>query len=202
MVNSTGVLCRHPKAQIRQDTRYEPPQTPTQMRLAAIWREVLRLERVGRQDDFFASGGHSLLALQVVARVRDVFRLELPLKTLFDAPTLESLSARIDQALASGAAARQSDEIVHLNWDGRPAPLSYSQERMWLIQTINPANTAYNMGAALRIRGKVDVAALSASFDELCARARDPAVTDPAARRSAAPGDRAMDCWHPGPFTI
>jgi nonribosomal peptide synthetase DhbF len=136
------------------------------MRLAAIWREVLHLDRVGRSDDFFASGGHSLLALQVVARVRDVFRLELPLKTLFDSPTLELLCARIDQVLASGAA-RQSDAIVRLNWEGRPAPLSYSQERMWLIQTINPANTAYNMGVALRIRGKADIAALSASFDDL-----------------------------------
>ncbi|MEA3179826.1 MAG: hypothetical protein QOI59_3349, partial [Gammaproteobacteria bacterium] len=158
-----------PQGVDQQKIRYEPPRTPTQTQLAAIWGEVLNLERVGLQDDFFASGGHSLLALQVVARVRDVFHLELPLKTLFDAPTLESLAARIDAALATGAA-RDSAAIMRLNWEGRPAPLSYSQERMWLIQTINPATTAYNMGVALRIRGKADIAALSDSFDELCAR--------------------------------
>jgi len=152
-----------------QDANYEPPQTATQMRLAAIWSDVLRLERVGKRDDFFASGGHSLLALQVVARVRDVFHLELPLKALFDAPTLETLSAGIDQMLADGAA-QKSDDVVAMNWDGRPAPLSYSQERMWLIQTINPSTTAYNMGAALLFRGTADVAAFSAAYDEVYRR--------------------------------
>src|SRR5262249_50477021 len=142
---------------------------PTQERLAAIWCEILRVDRAGRGDDFFASGGHSLLALQVVARVRDVFRLELPLKELFDAPTLEAQAAVIDQMLAQGAA-QDFAHIAALNWEGRPAPLSYSQERMWLIQSINPSNTAYNMGAALRIRGELDVAALTSAYDEVYRR--------------------------------
>jgi nonribosomal peptide synthetase DhbF len=146
----------------------EPPETPTEVRLAAIWREVLRVKQTGKSADFFGLGGQSLLALQVVARVRDVFHIELPLKALFDLPILRMLAARIDQALAAGEA-RGIPPIVPMKWDG-PAPLSYSQERMWLIQSLNPTNTAYNMGAALWIRGSVDVAALSDSFDDLLLR--------------------------------
>jgi amino acid adenylation domain-containing protein len=146
----------------------EPPETPTEVWLAAIWHEVLRVKRIGRSDDFFALGGQSLLALQVVARVRDVFHIELPLKVLFDLPILQMLAARLDQALAAGEA-RRIPPIVPMKWDG-PAPLSYSQERMWLIQSLNPTNTAYNMGAALWIRGSADAAALSDSFDDLLLR--------------------------------
>ncbi len=154
----------------------ERPQTPTEVRLAAIWSEVLRIERPARSDDFFALGGHSLLALQVVARVRDVLHLELPLKTLFEAPTLAGLAARIDQVLAQGIARNatasttgSAPTISSANSKG-PAPLSYSQERMWLIQSLNPTNTAYNMGAGVWIHGEVDVAALSQSLDDLIQR--------------------------------
>jgi amino acid adenylation domain-containing protein len=150
------------------DTPYDPPRTSTETRLAAIWCELLHLERVGRLDDFFALGGHSLFALQVVARVRDVLHMELPLKSVFDAPVLQSLAAAIDQALAAGAA-RSAAPIPRSGSVG-PAPLSHSQERMWLIQSLNPANTAYNMGAALWIRGSLDIEALSWSLNTLSVR--------------------------------
>jgi nonribosomal peptide synthetase DhbF len=150
------------------DTLYDPPGTSTETRIAAIWRDVLGLERVGRLDNFFALGGHSLLALQVVARVRDLFHTELPLKTLFDAPTLESLAAQLETALREGAA-RSIPPIQPTNAAG-PAPLSYSQERMWLIQSLNPANTAYNMGAALWLRGALDVPTLARSLNALFVR--------------------------------
>jgi len=148
--------------------RHDDPETPTEVRLAAIWSEVLRTPRVGRKDDFFALGGQSLLALQVVARIRDVFHIELPLKELFEEPTLQGLAASTDRVLA-GRGARSIASAVRMRWSG-PAPLSFSQERMWLIQSLNPANTAYNMGAALWLRGELDVAAVCASFDELIAR--------------------------------
>ena len=150
------------------DTPHNPPQTPTEARLAAIWCELLRVERVSRLDDFFAVGGHSLLALQVVVRVRDVFRLELPLKTVFDAPTLESLAVNIDAALGEGAVG-SLPPILPVKSTG-PAPLSYSQERMWLIQSLNPTNTAYNMGGAVWLRGALDVDALAWSIDALFVR--------------------------------
>jgi nonribosomal peptide synthetase DhbF len=144
------------------------PQTRTEVRLAAIWSEVLQAPHIGRGDEFFALGGQSLLALQVVARIRDVFGLELPLKELFEQPTLQTLAAHIDRALAGGTTQSVSP-VVPVQWSG-PAPLSYSQERMWLIQSLDPANTAYNMGVALWLRGELDVAAVCSSFDELIAR--------------------------------
>ncbi|HTX04526.1 MAG TPA: amino acid adenylation domain-containing protein, partial [Steroidobacteraceae bacterium] len=144
------------------------PETPTERRLAAIWSEVLRAPLIGRDDDFFALGGHSLLALQVVARIRDLFRIELPLKELFDHPTLQSLAACMDGALA-GNGEESIAPVVPVEWSG-PAPLSYSQERMWVIQALNPASTAYNIGAALWLRGQLDIDAARSSFDELIAR--------------------------------
>ncbi len=146
----------------------EGPRTATEIRLAAIWSEVLRVPLIARSDDFFALGGQSLLALQVVAAIRDVFHLELPLKELFDRPALRSLAESIDGILAGGGA-QSFAPVVPAQWSG-PAPLSHSQERMWLIQSLNPANTAYNMGAALWLRGDLDVGAARSCFDELVAR--------------------------------
>jgi nonribosomal peptide synthetase DhbF len=147
---------------------HEPPQTPTEVRLAAIWCQVLRRERVGRADHFFHIGGHSLLALQVVARVRESFGFELPLKTVFDAPRLLSLAAAIDQLLA-GTRIRPIAPIEAAPEEG-PAPLSHSQERMWLIQSLNPQTIAYNMVGALWINGPMNVEALVHSIDDLIAR--------------------------------
>lgn len=152
----------------RLPAQRQGPQTPTEARLAAVWCEVLRVPILDRSDDFFDLGGHSLLALQVVTRVREMFRTELPLKQLFDHPTLQSLAARIDEAIAGGAS-QAAAPVTPVEWTG-PARLSYSQERMWLIQSLSPTNTAYNMGAALWLHGELDIAAAASSFDALIAR--------------------------------
>ena len=78
---------------------YQAPSTPIEETVSRIWTEVLKLDRVGVNDDFFASGGHSLLAIQVIARVRAAFGIELPLRTLFEAPTIGGLAGRLDEAL-------------------------------------------------------------------------------------------------------
>jgi amino acid adenylation domain-containing protein len=147
---------------------YAPPQTPTEVRLAVMWSEILHREGVGRADHFFHSGGHSLLALQVVARVRESFGFELPLKAVFDNPRLHSLAATIDQSLER-TPTRPIAPIELVQADG-PAPLSHSQERMWLIQSLNPQTIAYNMVGALWINGPVNIEALVHSFDDLMAR--------------------------------
>ncbi|MEP6546414.1 MAG: amino acid adenylation domain-containing protein [Gammaproteobacteria bacterium] len=148
---------------------YEAPRNLTEERLADIWREILHVERVGRNDDFFELGGHSLIALQVIARVRNVFELELPLQDLFAARSLEALARTIDLAVAAREHAPRVAAIRASASQG-PAPLSYSQERMWLIQSLNPSTTAYNMGAALHIRGRLDVQNMADSFDQLIDR--------------------------------
>lgn len=98
-LNPNGKVDRHalpkPKPEIRtsaSETTIVPPRSETEMRLAKIWQEVLRLENVGMEDNFFRLGGHSLLALQLMARVRETFKADLPLKTLFEAPTISGLA--------------------------------------------------------------------------------------------------------------
>ncbi len=83
--------------------RCVPPRTPTEERLAAIWEEVLKLERVGMEDDFFELGGHSLLATQILSRVRAAFAVELPMRALFEATTVASLAKAVEAADWLGA---------------------------------------------------------------------------------------------------
>jgi nonribosomal peptide synthetase DhbF len=159
---------------------YEAPQGPIEVALAAIWSELLHLERVGRHDDFFDLGGHSLLATQGVARIRRDFRVELPLRVVFDSPTLQLLAARIQEALRASApgtllplvgetqvsdrAMRPGAEDADLNDE---SVLSYSQQRMWLIQTLDPQNAAYNMSGVLRLAGRLDQPALAQAMNFL-----------------------------------
>jgi len=148
---------------------YEAPQTSTEARLALIWQEILRVAKIGRRDEFFESGGHSLMALQVVSRIRDIFLLELPLKVLFEARTLAALAQEIDHALR---VKQHAPPLTgpRATFSSGPAQLSYSQERMWLIQSLNPSTTAYNMAASVKLQGALDIAALSESFNELIRR--------------------------------
>ncbi len=153
----------------KPERSHEPPNTPTERRIASIWRQELRVERIGREDDFFELGGHSLTLLRVASRLRDEFGLELPLKILFDAHTLASLAEQIDQNLIARVDPRHLPALVATDWH-EPAPLSFSQERMWLIQSLNPATTAYNIVAAIKLHGPLHLEALVESFDELTRR--------------------------------
>nr|WP_281404507.1 non-ribosomal peptide synthetase [Pyxidicoccus fallax] len=144
---------------------HEPPATTLEETLAAVWTEVLRVERVGRRDDFFALGGHSLLATQVVARLRAVLGVELPLRALFEAPTLEALALRVEQS-SRGPVLPAPRPVPR---EG-PLPLSFAQQRLWFLDRLQPGGTAYNMPAAFRLEGTLDVAALERAFTELVRR--------------------------------
>ncbi|MBJ6765766.1 amino acid adenylation domain-containing protein, partial [Myxococcaceae bacterium JPH2] len=144
------------------------PRTPTEELLAGLWAEVLRLERVGAEDDFFALGGHSLLATQVVARLRSTFRIDLPLRALFESPTVARLAANIDAVLQ----AHHGSEIPPLvpTASEADAPLSFAQQRLWFLDQLQPGTGTYNMPRALRLEGLLDVAALERAFTELLHR--------------------------------
>ncbi len=144
-----------------------PPRTPAEEVLAGIWGEVLGLERVGVTASFFELGGHSLLATQVVSRARHAFGVEVPLRTLFEAPTVAELAAAVEALRGAGGVAAPPMERVSRTG---PLPLSFAQQRLWLMDRMEPGSPAYNMPFPLRLRGALDVGALRASLDALVER--------------------------------
>jgi amino acid adenylation domain-containing protein len=149
---------------------YVAPRTPTEETLAGLWIEVLGPERtggrVGALDHFFGLGGHSLLATRLTAAVRDVFGVDLPLRILFETPTLEAVARAIDERQGLETAADAS------SWRdaGGPPPLSYAQKSLWLQDRIAPGTAAYNIPGAFRLRGPLAVAALQRSVAEVVRR--------------------------------
>ncbi|MGK3992297.1 non-ribosomal peptide synthase/polyketide synthase [Sorangium sp. So ce1024] len=144
------------------------PRTPVEEVLAGIWADVLRLDRVGARDDFFWIGGHSLLATQVLARVRAAFRVDLPLRALFEAPTLAGLAERVEAARRAGAGAERPP-LLPAGREG-PLPLSFAQQRLWFLAQLAPDSAFYNVAGAVRIEGPLDRAALEESFQEIVRR--------------------------------
>ncbi|HEV2145780.1 MAG TPA: amino acid adenylation domain-containing protein [Longimicrobiaceae bacterium] len=144
------------------------PRTPTEEVLAVIWADVLGGERVGAHDDFFALGGHSLMAIRLVDHLRAVMGVELPLRTLFDHPTLEGLAARADEARHTAMGATRPPLVPLPRAD--ELPLSFAQERLWFLERLRPGGAAYVMPAALRLRGVLDAPALRRSLDEVVRR--------------------------------
>jgi amino acid adenylation domain-containing protein/non-ribosomal peptide synthase protein (TIGR01720 family) len=147
---------------------YVAAQTPGEAVLAEIWSEVLRLERVGIHDNFFELGGHSLLAAQVVARIREVMKLEVPLRALFTAPTVCALAEWMESVrredlglvLPPLVAVARTENMV----------LSYAQERLWFLEHLGLLGAAYNVADALRVQGALNLSVLERSFAELVRR--------------------------------
>ncbi|MBV9787871.1 MAG: amino acid adenylation domain-containing protein, partial [Chloroflexi bacterium] len=140
---------------------YVAPQSPSEELLAGIWAEVLRKERVGVHDSFFDLGGHSLLATQVISRVRAAFQVDVPLRSLFDAPTVAAFAARIEALRDGTAEAMPAMEPVSRD---QALPLSFAQQRLWFLDQLEPGSSAYAMPVALRLQGALDVAALQHSL--------------------------------------
>ncbi|NRF83746.1 amino acid adenylation domain-containing protein, partial [Burkholderia gladioli] len=156
---------------------YEAPRGELEATLAALWSELLGVARVGRQDNFFALGGHSLLAVRVIGRLRERFGEAATLKTLFEAPSLAAFAQRLalagparTGASGDGGTARFAPAASAARREaGAAFPLSYVQERLWLIQQ-RDGGRAYNMNGALVLDGPLSMAALQAAFDGLVAR--------------------------------
>jgi amino acid adenylation domain-containing protein len=148
-----------------------PPRTPVEELLAGLWQEILGVERVGRSDSFFDLGGHSLAATRLVSRLAAGLGVEIPLRAVFEAPTVAELAGRfVAPALAAGVRTRTGPPPLVARPAGEPAPLSFGQERLWFLDRLEPGNTAFNMGSSLRLRGRLDVAALEQSLNEVVRR--------------------------------
>ncbi|HEX3527655.1 MAG TPA: amino acid adenylation domain-containing protein, partial [Thermoanaerobaculia bacterium] len=143
------------------------PRSPLEELVAGVWCEVLKLPRVQVDDDFFALGGHSLLATQVVSRLREVCGVELPLRRLFEAPTVAGLAACVEAARY--AAATTVSPIAPISRDG-DLPASFAQERLWFLEQMGDAGSAYNLPVLLTLRGPLDAAALTAALGEIVRR--------------------------------
>ncbi|MGH8583366.1 MAG: amino acid adenylation domain-containing protein [Gammaproteobacteria bacterium] len=145
------------------------PRGPVEQALWDIWRDVLRRAPDSVHQSFFELGGHSLLATQVTARARDALQVDLPLRTIFEAPTIAGMATCITE-LRSRATRYEPDPPIEIVPRGDALPVSFSQRRMWLAQQLEPQGTAYNMSFALRYKGRLDHQALAAAVNQLVHR--------------------------------
>jgi amino acid adenylation domain-containing protein len=145
------------------------PRTEIEKLLAGVWEEILGVGRVGAHDNFFELGGHSLLATQVMSRLRTAFGVELPLRCMFDAPTVAGLAAQVETRLKTSRGFMTTPRIERASRD-RELPLSFAQERLWFIDWLAPGSTSYNIASALRLSGRLDLSALERSLNEIARR--------------------------------
>jgi len=165
-VNGKVDRARLPAPEERPDVAdYAEPHTALQRSLAGIFAEVLRLDRVGLHDDFFELGGHSLLAMRVIAQLRAQLALELPLRAIFDHPTV----AALEQAAQSAGAALTAPPLTP-HPDRESIALSFAQERLWFLEQLGTVGAAYHVPLAFRIRGALDCGALDAALAQLLQR--------------------------------
>ncbi len=147
---------------------YEPPRTPVEEAVAGVWADVLGVERVGVGENFFDLGGHSLLATQVVSRLRDALGVDVPLRSLFEAPTVAGLAREAELALRSDVL-RGVPPLVPRPRVG-PVPASYAQQRLWFLDQLEPGRPWYNIPTAVRVAGALDLDALGRAFREVVRR--------------------------------
>ncbi|MEM9290620.1 MAG: amino acid adenylation domain-containing protein [Acidobacteriota bacterium] len=146
-----------------------PPRQGTEESVARLWAELLGLEELPpAEEDFFALGGHSLVASRLVARLRRDYELEVPLSTVFSSPRLETFAAAVDELRGTPPL----PPIQRLPDDERrgPSPLSFTQERMWLLHRLDPASPAYHVPAAVEISGQLDGRRLRQALAAVVAR--------------------------------
>jgi amino acid adenylation domain-containing protein len=166
-----------PEADALPITAYTAPRafamsrTPTEEVMAELWARVLKVGRMGRNDSFFDLGGHSLLATQLVSRVRETFGVEIAIRTLFEAPTVAGLSARVEAARRSVEGLEAPPLMPQPRAAGlNEAPLSFAQQRLWFLDQLAPGNLFFNVPAAVRLTGDLDMSALQRALAEIVRR--------------------------------
>ena len=144
------------------------PRTPVEALLAEIWADLLGVASVGIHDDFFDLGGHSLLATRVCSRLRHALDADVPVRQVFETPTVAGLATAVDTRLRGRG--RPAPPPIRRRDGGSSWPLSYAQERLWFLQRLQPRSSAYNLPFPLRVTGALDLPALAASLAELVRR--------------------------------
>ena len=151
------------------DSEFVAPRTQLEETLTTVWRDVLRLQRVGVFDSFFDLGGHSLSAAQIASRVRELFGMELSLQQFLSVPTIAGLAKWIEQT--SRVSRRVSEPLLFKPVPrDRRLPLSFAQQRLWLLDRLDPGSPLYNVPRALRLAGILNVDALERALTEIVRR--------------------------------
>ncbi|MDM9382031.1 amino acid adenylation domain-containing protein [Chlorogloeopsis sp. ULAP01] len=151
-----------------RELTFVTPRNPIEEMLAGIWTNILGIEKVGIHDNFFELGGHSLLATQLISQVQTNLKVELPLRSLFKAPTVAGLAECIQTVRRSGQSTVDLP-LLPMALD-KDIPMSFAQARLWFLEQLQPGNSLYNIAAAIHIQGRLNVVALKQSFDEILRR--------------------------------
>ncbi|MGZ3461314.1 MAG: condensation domain-containing protein, partial [Archangium sp.] len=157
-----------PKVEGADLKEYVEPRTALERLVADIWAPLLGVRQVGARDHFFELGGHSLLAAQVVSRLREALGVEVPVRVLFEASTVEQLAQRLE-SMVGGKQGPQVPPLVPMP-RSESLPLSFAQRRLWFIEQLEPGSFAYNVPFFLRLKGRLDVGTLERSLAELVRR--------------------------------
>ncbi len=147
---------------------FVPPRGPIEEAVAEIWTELLGGETVGGRDNFFGRGGHSLLAVQLLSRLRQMFGVEARLRDFLEDPTVSRLARIVEKALEDGTAP-STPPFVPVNRDG-PLPASFAQQRLWFLDQLEPGRPSYNIPAAVKLVGRLDIPALERALNEVVRR--------------------------------
>jgi amino acid adenylation domain-containing protein/FkbM family methyltransferase len=166
-----------------EETASAAPRSPFEEILSGLWADVLGKEVVGRTANFFDLGGHSLLATQLISRVRGVFNVELPLRILFECPTVAQLGEAIENLIkvGDGIVIPRVERVVQ---EGE-MPLSFAQQRLWFLDQLEPNSAAYNCPGAVRMTGALDIGVLEKTLSEIVRRHEVLRTSFPTSRGNA-----------------
>ncbi|MCA1991712.1 MAG: amino acid adenylation domain-containing protein [Coleofasciculus sp. S288] len=156
------------QVQLKREGAFVTPHTPVEEMLASIWSRILGIEQVGIYDNFFELGGHSLLVTQVISQIRKVFRVDLPPRCLFEAPTIASLLEQVERRMG----AESKSNIPPLKPVSREThlPLSFAQQRLWFLDRLETGTLAYNGSTVVHLQGVLNVAVLEQCINEIVRR--------------------------------
>ena len=155
--------------QVLQTKTFVEPKGPVEELLAEIWCELLGQERMSREANFFESGGHSLRGVQLMARIRSQLGVEMPLRVLFERPVLAALAEVLAERLV-GEVHSDLPPLKRAAHNKGPLPLSFSQQRLWFLDQMNPGGSEYNIASAVRLLGPLQPNVLRHTLDEICRR--------------------------------
>jgi hypothetical protein len=153
---------------VMPEGNHTAPRTPIEEMLVNRWSELLEVPIAGIEEDFFQKGGHSLLATRVISWAREVFGIELPLRSLFERSTISEFAAEIEERLRGGEAVaappfRKVERDANL-------PLSFAQQRLWFLNQVEPDSSSYNVPLAIQLQGNLDLKALEQTLSEIVRR--------------------------------